>query len=238
MNAQDILDLIRDQSYQTTSQLPDATLIKYLNIVKNDFFSYLITAVDEDYNWDYFTSNIVSWQSEYVLPEVAFDASGILKVKEVYVAYTGDTYDDGSLEYAKAVQVGQSELKKGWHYYMNNQDIYYPIFYVADRSIFLAPTPTEAIINGLMVRGIKNIPDYTTATTEADLRIPVTYQHILIQGTLPYVYKRIGDIEKSNFEQAEYIRKRTEVIRELWNRVIGPSFMKIPETRQNDFIID
>jgi len=54
MNVQDILDIARDQTYQTTTQLPDTTLLKYLNIVKNDFFSYLITSVDENYNWDYF----------------------------------------------------------------------------------------------------------------------------------------------------------------------------------------
>jgi len=59
MDVTDILDLARDQTSKTATNLPNTTLIKYLNIVKNDFFSYLITAIDENYNWDYFNTDSV-----------------------------------------------------------------------------------------------------------------------------------------------------------------------------------
>jgi hypothetical protein len=55
MNVTDILDMARDLTHQTVSQMPNPILIKYLNIVKNNFFSYLITSVDENYNWNYFS---------------------------------------------------------------------------------------------------------------------------------------------------------------------------------------
>lgn len=235
MNAQDILDLIRDQSYQTTSNLPDATLIKYLNIVKNEFFSYLITAVDENYNWDYFNADTVVGQTEYTFPDVAYDTAGLIKVKEVLINYDWETYDNGNLIYKKARQINRSTLKYDWDYYVNNQNPDYPIFYVAERSIFIAPTPTVVTTNWIRMIGIRNIPDYTVSTTEADLRIPITYQHILIQWVLPYVYKRKGEIDKANFEQSEYIRKRSDIIKELSDRVISPTTMRLPDKIESTY---
>jgi hypothetical protein len=75
MNVNDIIELARDQSYCNTSQVPDSIAVKYLNIVKNDFFSYLLTYADDNYNWDYFTDDTVVNQDEYRFPEVAYDSA-------------------------------------------------------------------------------------------------------------------------------------------------------------------
>jgi hypothetical protein len=75
MNVNDIIELARDQSYCNTSQVSDAIALKYLNIVKNDFFSYLLNAADDNYNWDYFTDSTVVNQDEYRFPEVAYDSA-------------------------------------------------------------------------------------------------------------------------------------------------------------------
>lgn len=228
MNVQDIIDLARDQTYTTVSQMPDVILLKYLNIVKDEFFSYLITALDQSYNWDYFTSNTVINQDEYTFPEVAFDSAGMLQLKELYISYKWETYDDWSIKYTKATQIWQSNLPKDWNWYRNNQPIEKPIYFIADRSVFIAPAPKEVVISWIQARWIKNIPNYTLATTEQNLKIPVPYQHILIQGLLPYIYKKIGKKNDASFELWEYVRKRTEIIRELSERQQWPHLMAYP----------
>jgi hypothetical protein len=75
MNVNDIIELARDQSYCNISQVPNDIALKYLNIVKNDFFSYLLTYADDNYNWSYFKTNTVINQDEYNFPQVAFDSA-------------------------------------------------------------------------------------------------------------------------------------------------------------------
>lgn len=227
MNVQDILDLARDQTYTTVSQMPDNILLKYLNIVKNDFFSYLITSVSENYNWDYFTSNTVVWQDEYTYPEVAFDSVWLLKIQEVYINYDWKTYNNGKLQYRKAREVWQS-LKKDWNYYLEYQNPEDPIYYIADRSVFIAPAPKQVVVWWIQTRWIRNIADYTIDTTESDIKIPIPYQSILIQWLLPYIYKKKWDLQKSSYETWEYIRQRTEIVRQLADRSTWTHYMNLP----------
>jgi hypothetical protein len=179
MNAIDILDLARDQSYTTEDDFNNTIGLKYLNIVKNDFFSHLITAVDENFHWDYFTDDLVIGQDEYLFPAVASDSEGLLKIKELYINYENDKYDNGLDRYIPAKLISQSKLTKDWNYYKTYQDKANPIYFIADKSVFIAPAPTK--IGKIQARGIRNIEDYTESTTEQEMRIPVTYQHILIQ---------------------------------------------------------
>ena len=229
MDVTDILDLARDQTSKTATNLPNTTLIKYLNIVKNDFFSYLITAIDENYNWDYFNTDSVIWQDEYVFPEVAYDSAWILKLKELYISYDWDTYDNWLIIYKKAREVWQWDLEKDWNYYLNYQSKDDPIFYIADNSVFVAPLPDTAVTNWIQARWIKNIPDYTTATTEEELKIPIPYQDILIDWLRPYIFRRDLKFNEANDAENFYKNKRSEVIKKLWNRKIWTDFMTLPD---------
>lgn len=228
MNVTDILDMARDLTHQTVSQMPNPILIKYLNIVKNNFFSYLITSVDENYNWNYFSWDLVVWQDEYLFPAVAHDSTWLLKIQELYINYDWKTYENWALKYVKVIEVWQAELTMPWDYYVNKQSEEDPIFYIADNSVFIAPAPKLAIVNWIRVKWIQNIPDYTEATTEAELKIPLPYQDILVQWILPYIYKRIWNQQKSTFEMSEYIRQRKDLVEQLSNRKTWPHFMTLP----------
>jgi len=59
MDVADIIDLARDQTHTNSTQFPDAQMLKYLNIVKNNFWSYIVSSISEDYDWDIFTANTV-----------------------------------------------------------------------------------------------------------------------------------------------------------------------------------
>lgn len=64
-----------------------------------------------------------------------------------------------------------------------------PLYIIADQSIFIAPLPSTSITNGVKLTGIMKIADYTEATLEPAMRITAEYQHILVQGLLPYIYR-------------------------------------------------
>jgi hypothetical protein len=75
MNAATIVDLARDQTGVNDTQFPDAQVLKYLNIVKDNFWSYLVSSLKENYNWDIFRASTVVDQDEYVFPLMASDSA-------------------------------------------------------------------------------------------------------------------------------------------------------------------
>ena len=73
MDASWIFTMARELSNTNSTDFSDTRLLPFLNQVKNDLFSYLITWINEDFNWDLWTTTSVANQSEYILPEAAGD---------------------------------------------------------------------------------------------------------------------------------------------------------------------
>ena len=117
MDVSEIIDLARDQTHTDDSEFTDARILKYLNIVKNNFWSYIISSISEDYDWDIFTTDTVVDQDEYTLPAMASDSAWAKKVTSVAVNYDDETYDDWGLKYIKAQPVKLSSLARNWNYY-------------------------------------------------------------------------------------------------------------------------
>jgi len=82
-------------------------------------------------------------------------------------------------------------LENHWSWYEENQSKNFPIYYIADDSLFIAPIPLsgEAGADYLELRGIKSIPDYTTNTTEAEMVFPLDVQQLFVQGMEPYAMR-------------------------------------------------
>jgi len=234
MDVSDILSLSRDQTHVNDTQYPDAQVLKYLNIVKNNFWSYIVTALNEDYDWDIFLTDTVANQSEYVMPLMASDTAWAKKLKWLSINYDGETYDDWSIKYIKAKETKLSSLTREWNYYVNNQDQAFPIYYIADNSVFIAPAPTSAITSALQLKGIKKIPDYTVDTVEANMVIPIDHHDILIQGVLPYILKSQGKNSESIAEKQEYIRQRDQSTIELADRNLSPLLLDYPFIRESN----
>jgi len=75
MDVADIYTLAIDQTHVNTTDFPNTRVLKYINLVKDDFWSYIVTYMNEDYNYDIFTTTSIVDQSEYVLPQIANDAA-------------------------------------------------------------------------------------------------------------------------------------------------------------------
>lgn len=72
MNPVSILAAMRRKTKVTTAQYTDNEAIDDLNILKDEFQSAILSTIsDEKFNWDKWTTDSVSLQSEYAIPEVA-----------------------------------------------------------------------------------------------------------------------------------------------------------------------
>jgi hypothetical protein len=79
--AQKIVDQMRRIAKVDTSQYTDANALIDLNTLKDEFWSAIVTTVNEDYNWERWTTSSVALQSEYTLNTVAYNTSGTKVLK-------------------------------------------------------------------------------------------------------------------------------------------------------------
>lgn len=159
-----------------------ATMLRWLNKVKDRFWSGIVTAVGEDFRWQQWTTPSVVGQSEYPMLEVASDRNGMKKIESVYVAYENTLYAETSkLQYTKCTLVTRTSLEMEWEWYEAHQSAENPLYIIADASIFIAPVPTVAISTGIKITGIRKIADYTIATTESNMGITAEYEYVLVQ---------------------------------------------------------
>lgn len=231
MNASEIFSMARELTHTNSTDFSDSRLLPFLNQVKNDLFSYIITWVSEDWNWDIWKTTSVDGQSEYVLPEAASDTQWNLKISWVSVNYDWETFPDWSYKYIKAKLVRLWSLPENWNYYVNYQSKDNPIYYIADKSIFIAPTPssTEAWANRIELKWIKSIVDYTTTTTEPNIKIPLYLHDVLVQGVLPYIHRAEWRKDEASFEEKKYREDRDLAVKKFSDRNISPYYMNYPD---------
>jgi len=223
-------NLARELANVSIDDYPDTRLLPFFNVVKDDFWSYLITAIRANYNWDIWTvTQTVINQSEYVIPEAATDKEWNLKISWLWICYDWDKYDDWRYKYVKAREVNIQSLQKHWNYYLNNQPKTDPIYYIADKSIFIAPTFDKVLPDAIEIRWIKNIVDYTVDSTEEDIKLP-SYLHMdLVQWVLPFIHKAEWRLDEASYEQKIYEQQRELAVKKFANRSVWPSYLTFPQ---------
>lgn len=142
MDVSTIISRTRRFAYTNSTDYPDATALQDLNIIKDQFWSEIVSQLPEDYQWESWTDTTYALQSEYQYPQPASSSVGASMIKEVAISYNSDTYLDTSLmQYTQARPVNPATLEFEWNYYCENQSNEDPIYYVADDSVFVAPMP-------------------------------------------------------------------------------------------------
>ena len=116
---------------------------------------------------------------------------------------------------------------------MQFQNPYTPIYYVADNSYFIAPTPTVVIPSGIVITGIRNIPDYTLSSTEADMIIPLDQQNLLVYGLIPYIFDMKTMANENIAAVNKYESMKQAMISNLSERVIAPFQNQYPDDLYN-----
>lgn len=167
------------------------------------------------------------------MPEVSASLAGAKKMMDVGINYDGSTYKDtGALAYRKAKQVDPSGLKYPWNYYVENQSQESPIFYVSDKSFFIAPAPRATQIGAgrIQISGIRNIPDWTIATTSAEIEkyFPIDQHDVLQFGLHYYVYLSKQQSDDALNSRAAWKLMLEESAIDLSDRVVAPFFAQYP----------
>lgn len=227
--------LARELANTNSTDFSDTRLLPFFNAVKDDLFSYLITWAGWKWNWDYWTTTSVANQTEYVVPEAASDTEWNLKISWLAINYNWDTETDWTFKFTKARLVNPQWLPEHWNHYTNNQDKNDPIYYVADRSVFIAPHPVswEAWAGRIELKWIKSITKYTITTTESNIKIPLYLHETLVQWVLPYVHRAEWRKDEASFEEKKYEDKRDLAVTKFTTRSTWPHFMKFPNDWNN-----
>jgi len=231
-----IIAQMRRRCKVDTSQYTDANALIDLNTLKDEFWSALITELPESYNWERWTVDNTTTNTEYLMPDVAYNTAWSKALKGVAVSYEWETYSETWLiQYVPAREVNPNTLGEDWYYYAENQSKDDPIYFVADNSYFIAPSfRTASLANRIKLTGIRKIADYTLATTEADMKIPVDQQQALVFGLMiDWYFNKWVDDNTINNAEARWERKKTEAIMTLSNRVENPSQFTYPDDNGN-----
>ena len=212
-----------------------------INEAKDEFHSAIVAKLNSDRNWEIWKVNETSVNSEYTMPEVASDSAWTKVLSWIAINYNWDTYTATGLPiYIPARLVSPDSLEHEWNYYVENQSSSDPIFMIADQSYFIAPAFRESgLVDRIKLTWVRKIADYTISTSEADIKIPVDFQRLLIWACIPsaLMAKRADDnqIQKA---QNDYESKKITAIQNLSQRKEWPITMEYPISQNDDIIIN
>lgn len=218
----------------TTDQWSDNDAVDDLNELKDKVWSAFVSRTNEDYGWEQWTIDTdTALQSEYLMPEVSSSLAGAKKIKDVGINYDGSTYKDtGALAYRKATQVDPSGLKFPWSYYVENQSQEYPLFYVSDKSFFIAPAPraTQIGTGRIQITGIRKVPDWTISTTSADIEkyFPIDQHEVLMFGLHFYAFLSKQQRDDAMASLSDFNVRLEQACLDLSDRVVAPFYAKYP----------
>ena len=233
-----ILAQMRRVAKVNTDQYSDANALIDLNTLKDEFWSAIINSIDENYNYETWTTTSVDLQGEYGIPAVAYNTAGAKILTGVSISYDGDTYNDTSaIKYYKWELVDPKSLDQEWNYYVENQEPTQPIYFVSDNSVFIAPCPRvgEGAASRIKMSGIRKIPDYTFSSVESDIRLPIDQHQTLVYWMIMFGLMNKGvDDGTINNAEARWLRNKSEAIESLKQRVSWPVFMTYPTNETED----
>ena len=187
MTVQQVVDRARRLWYVDSFQYEDDDAVEDFNIIYHDLENDIVTKIREDYFWDYFTTDSVVWQTEYVLPSNIWNWwTELEKWDWVSVKYTNTS------DFIKARRVNQNWLESDDTYYAESQSQSDPFYYIKDDSIFIFPAPDSAIIWWIKMEWIKWLSDLVLTSLEPEIfndKIPTKFHTLISMWMLEYVYQ-------------------------------------------------
>lgn len=223
MDVQSLIDRRRRLTYTTSTQYTNTQALEDLNEVYKDLITTITNEINEDYFYENYTADTVVGQNEYSFVLPTSTVTWMDKLKELYIKYssTGD--------YKKCSYVWESTMEKPFDFYKTNQSAENPIFYIADKSLFIFPTPTEAVTNWLKI-SVTTMPiDLLITDTEDKIKIERQYHNTLWLWLDQYIYIQKWMIQESNNAAILYNNSKAELIRKMGERDLSPLETHIPD---------
>lgn len=147
-------------------------------------------------------------QNEYVILETETSPNyRINRVNKVSLKYgTGDSY------FTPATRISPKDFVNDSDWYEVNQSQSTPVYYVADNSVFLFPTPDENVTSGLKLEVILQPVDLTISSTEDEVVIPPRFHKVIIQGMRQRIYAGRQLLNEENIAMATYDKMKREMV--------------------------
>lgn len=232
MTVDNILAQARNQTKTNTSQVSASNALLWLNIVYHETLAVIRSYVSEDFFFDMWVTDALADQinGEYTFPEQDTTNPGLEKLKRVEVKPAST-----DLYYKTARQVDVRSLPEGWDYYLQNQPAGDPIYFVADRSFFLAPNYTDDSAGDsgneqIRLFGIKQAVDLASGGAEATILVPREYHgRVLALGIEKYIYSFLQKHQEATMAENKYRAALLQMASELSDRDISEGLMSLPD---------
>lgn len=179
----------RRAGWISTSQISDANLLPYANIVYKKMQNALVRRVNEKYFYDILTADLVTWQSEYNLKNSSWTVVGIKKLITTNVKRnTTDTYftklPNSSTNLSSQSIDEQAASPDQWSFVE-----------IKDGSLWIYPAPTNDVVWGLKVEAIVSLLDLEVDSTEWEI-FPYNselfdYHDIIAGGIATEIYREL-----------------------------------------------
>ena len=213
MNVQQIIDRARRMTYTNNQQYNDIQAVEDFNIIYREICNKIISEVNEWFFRDIFTTDLVLWQNEYVLPNI------VRKLEEVII------------NWYKATSLELYSWKRTAEDYNNYQSQLNPVYEIKDKSIFIFPAPTENIIWWLKLKWLL-LPDKLIKTdTEDKILINEEFHYIISEWMKQFCYQARWKIQEKNDAINEYKMKLSEMIDLLTDRESVPTTWLLPNLK-------
>ena len=184
----------------------------------------VVSVSKSDYFWDRWVTDTVVNQSEYVAEKLGIspDDLDIKKINKVFIKYNSSQVDFTPVEYRTP-----TSLVEHPDYYKTNQSTSDPFFYIQDTSIFLYPSPAEAITGALELFVIHKPAAIDTTTSEANIELPYQFHKLISDWLRIDVFLSQGKINEAQSAQAVYdagIRSMVSIMKERYWQAIKKNF--------------
>lgn len=194
----DVSSIIRISRLNTNTsiwQMSNDQMLEYLNIVYKDVFSRLVIN-SKKYTRQRYTTDLVDWQNEYILPRPDDAITGLKLILDVYTDYG---------KWLKKTRIYDTETGE-------ETDEYNPYIIQRDWSVFLYPTPWT----GTLVLEWKYIPlDLALSDVDSAIKLPTEYHDVLIDWLNMWVFGEKQLFDKQAIMKANY-NEWVQRIKEEW----------------------
>lgn len=215
MTIEQILQTAYEDTNTSTANYPYTKGLKKLNEIYKELYR-MINSIDENYFWNYWTTNIQTWATEYdiqrdaitVEPEDPEDDPVIIPWIEKIIKVE-------ILEWENYVLLPQLDSKQ--------VDDWVKWWYLADNHIILNFRPQEDVEDWLRLYWTERIPDLLSTDDESAIfpwhKELSDFYWVLYEWLNKELWKQKQDFEKHNFSKQEYLEKKEAMRRYITERV-------------------
>lgn len=215
MTIEQILQTAYEDTNTSTANYPYTKGLKKLNEIYKELYR-MITSIDENYFWNYWTTDIQTDATEYdiqrdavtIEPEDPEDDPTIIPWIEKIIKVE-------LLEWENYVLLPQLDSKQ--------VDDWVKWWYLADNHIILNFRPQEDVEDWLRLYWTERIPDLLSTDDESAIfpwhKELSDFYWVLYEWLNKELWKQKQDFEKHNFSKQEYLEKKEAMRRYIAERV-------------------